>query len=140
MDPEPLMIQYLSEKVVKQLGDHTQAKKILQVAEEQVLYKSERKSNQQNIFNTIKQVLKKDGRVMAAWIFGSYARGTAKQDSDLDLMIQFNNDKKYSLFDLLDLSHLIEMKIQRRVDLVEKGYIKEFASTSALKDSIKIYG
>ncbi len=81
-----------------------------------------------------------DGRVNAAWLFGSVARGEGKYNSDVDLMVELKTDKKYSMFDLLDLEHLLAQSIKRKVDIVEKGYLKDFSLATAENDMIKIYG
>ncbi len=94
----------------------------------------------ENTINTIKAVLKNDGRVVAAWLYGSLARGEQKQNSDVDIMVEISNKRKYSMFDLLDISHSIEQQIKRKVDLVEKGYLEDFAAKTAANDMIQIYG
>lgn len=90
--------------------------------------------------NTIKSVLQNDGRVVSAWLYGSLARGEQKPNSDVDLMVEISKARKYSMFDLLDIAYRIEQKIKRKVDLVEKGYLEDFAAKTAAKDMIKIYG
>ena len=69
-----------------------------------------------------------------------WARGEENLDSDVDIMIEMNSDFKYSMFDILDIAHIIESKINRKVDLVEKGYLKDFAAKTIGNDLIKIYG
>jgi len=44
------------------------------------------------------------------------------------------------MFDLLDIAHIIEQKIKRKVDLVEKECLKDFAMKTATNELIKIYG
>lgn len=66
-------------------------------------------------------------------------RGKENLDSDVDIMIEMNSDFKYSMFDILDIAHIIS-KINRKVDLVEKGYLKDFAAKTIGNDLIKIYG
>ena len=68
------------------------------------------------------------------------ARGEENKNSDIDLMVQMNDVKKYSMFDLMDIAYITEKAIKIKVDLVEKGYLKDFANSSAEKDMIKIYG
>ena len=75
-----------------------------------------------------------------AWLFGSVARGEDNPKSDIDLMVELKDDKKYSMFDLLDLEYILGKPINRKIDLVEKGYLKEFSLQSADNDLIKIYG
>lgn len=95
---------------------------------------------QSSIIEKVNAVLQKDGRVAAAWLFGSVARDEAKPNSDLDIMVEMNTKKKYSFFDLLDIAYILEKQIHRKVDLVEKGYLKDFAANSAANDMVQIYG
>ncbi len=135
-----LLVAWLSDKLVYEVEDEDMALKALQVAEEKVTYITRPKNSKARVINLVKTTLKKDGRVSAAWLFGSVARGEEKPNSDVDIMVEMNNAKKYSMFDLLDIAFIIETKINRKVDLVEKGYLKDFAMETASKDLIKIYG
>ncbi|WP_068821955.1 nucleotidyltransferase domain-containing protein [Pedobacter psychrophilus] len=136
---DDLLIAWLSDKLALELEDEDNAIKALKVAEEKVNYitRSKRKIN---LIETIKSVLKADGRVNNAYLFGSLARGEENFESDIDLLIELNQDKKYSMFDILDLEYLLTTSIYRKVDLVEKGFLKDFSVKSAQKDMIKIYG
>jgi predicted nucleotidyltransferase len=135
-----LLVAWLSDKLVYEVADEDMAIKALQLAEERVTYGLKPKTSKTNIINLIKTVLKNDGRVTTAWLFGSFARGEEKMNSDIDIMIELNDNKKYSLFDLLDISFLLETTIKKKVDLVERGYLKDFALETASNDLIKIYG
>jgi predicted nucleotidyltransferase len=139
-DADELLVLYLRDKVLQEVGDGQLAIKALHVAERAVSYKSEIAGGNVNIVSRIKSVLKQDGRVEGAWLFGSVARGEARRESDVDIMVELNNKKKYSFFDLADIAYRIEQKINRKVDLVEKGYLKNFAHDTAQNDWIKIYG
>jgi predicted nucleotidyltransferase len=92
------------------------------------------------IETVVTEVLRQDGRVSSAWLFGSVVHGNMKPDSDIDLMVEMNDNKNYSFFDLLDIAYLIEKQIKRKVDIVEKGCLKDFALLTAQKDLLKIYG
>lgn len=135
-----LLVAWLSDKLVYEVEDEEMALKALQVAEEKVQYITQTLASKTSIIKLIKTTLKKDGRVAAAWLFGSIARGDEKLKSDIDIMVEMNGEKKYSMFDLLDIAFIIETKINRKVDLVEKGYLKDFAMKTASNDLIKIYG
>lgn len=135
-----LLLAWLSDKLVYEVEDEEMGLKALQVAEERVNYFTKPTISKSTIINSIKSILKKDGRVARAWLFGSHARGEEKLDSDVDIMIELNNKKRYSMFDVLDISYLLENKINRKVDLVEKGCLKDFALQTASNDFIKIYG
>lgn len=135
-----LLVAWLSDKLVCELQDEEVALEALQLAEETVTHITRPKDRPTSIINLIKTILKKDGRVSAAWLFGSIARGEEKLNSDVDIVIEMNNAKKYSMFDILDIAFIIENKIKRKVDLVERGYLKDFAMKTAADDLIKIYG
>lgn len=135
-----LLVAWLSDKLVYELEDEDMALEALQVAEEKVVYITKPKSGKTSIISSIKTILKNDGRVSSAWLFGSIARGEEKLNSDVDIMVEMNDARKYSMFDLLDIAFIIENKINRKVDLVEKGYLKDFAMKTASSDLIKIYG
>lgn len=51
-------------------------------------------------------------------LFGSYARGTAQQDSDVDLLVELKEPKYLLLLQLTD--YLTEL-LGHKVDLVRKG-------------------
>ena len=135
-----LLVSWLSDKVVYEVADEKVALEALQVAEEKISYKTNPRTDKSNSIDLIRTILKNDGRVVAAWLFGSMARNEEKSNSDVDIMVEMNNKRKYSMFDLLDIAYIIEQKINRKVDLVEKGYIKEIAMKTATEALIKIKG
>lgn len=63
----------------------------------------------------IRPILKKAG-VKKAQLFGSYARGEAKKNSDIDILVQMKPSS--SLFDLVDLEQQLEEKLEKKVDLL----------------------
>lgn len=72
-------------------------------------------------------ILKK-GDVEFAGVFGSFARGDATEESDIDLLIRFGGRK--SLLDLVHLENVLSDTLRRKVDLVTEGglspYVKEY--------------
>ena len=137
---EKLLVEWLSDKLVYELGDEDVALDALKVAEARLQYGVVAKPGKAITIGLIQQILKQDGRVAAAWLFGSFARGDFEAKSDVDIMIEMNDAKNYSLFDILSIAHSIEAQINRKVDLVEKGCLKGFALRTASNDMIKIYG
>lgn len=136
---EELLISWLSDKLLNEVSNEDLALEALQVAEEKMNYIITKKDKKSGIIKSIKNILKKDNRVLKAWLFGSVARNEDNSESDIDIMIEFNKKKNYSLFDLSDIAYNIEQKTKRKVDIVEKGYIKDFAVQSAENDLILIY-
>jgi uncharacterized protein len=63
----------------------------------------------------------KDKPVKKVYLFGSYARGNAREDSDVDLLVEYDDSKKkLSLFDVLRLKIGLEERLERAVELVEE--------------------
>jgi len=140
LNENDLLVAWLSDKLVNELANEEVGHKALMAAEQKITYQTNFQSIKTNVLGLIKNVLKKDGRVSTAWLFGSVARGEEKLNSDMDIMVEMNTKKQYSMFDLMDIAFLIEQAINRKVDLVEKGYLKDFAAETASNDFIKIYG
>lgn len=78
----------------------------------------------------------KNFNVTKAGIFGSYARGEKKRNSDLDILIEL--DERYSLFDLIRLKIELEKAVSRKVDLVEYELIRKEIRENILNDEIPI--
>ena len=135
-----LLLAWLSDRLVNEVGNERIALKALRVAEEKVEYASSVKLDKKKIINKLRTFFKEDKRISKAWIFGSFARGESKIASDIDLMVRFKNANKISLFDYADIAYLLEQEIEIKVDLVEEGCIQPFAWETAKKDLELIYG
>lgn len=71
-----------------------------------------------------------------AGIFGSYARGDFRVDSDLDLLVDF--DDGASLFDLVGLGQYLEGVLGCKVDVVSRRSLREELRASVLDDMIHL--
>jgi len=72
------------------------------------------KTNLDQIKNKAIPILKEAG-VTRSSLFGSYVRGEEREDSDIDMLIEFPKGK--SLFDLIDLEFKLEDVLGKKVDL-----------------------
>ena len=68
-------------------------------------------------------IVKRHG-VKSVALFGSSLRGDFNKNSDIDLLIEFKKPAEKSLLDLIELRLELEDILKRKVDLVEKGSIK----------------
>ena len=67
-------------------------------------------------------------------LFGSVARGGARLDSDVDILVQFlPGSKTYSRF--LGLSELLEERLRRRVELVTVEALSPFLGPRILSEA-----
>lgn len=85
----------------------------------------------QEIKNYITYFLKEKG-VIKASLFGSFARGDNTESSDIDLILQLNNDK--NLFDLAEIKVDLEEKFNRKVDVLTYNSINPHIREEILKD------
>ena len=88
-----------------------------------------RKSTERKIVS----ILKKNG-VVKAGIFGSYARGEAKKNSDIDILIEFNE----SLLTLVRIERELKENLGRKVDLLTYNGIHPLLKERILKEEIRI--
>ncbi len=77
--------------------------------------------------------------VKKAWLFGSCSRGEETEDSDVDILVQYENSKKLSLFAIAKMMCALEVLVGREVDMVEYGRLRPFAVDSVDRDKILIY-
>lgn len=78
--------------------------------------------------------------ILKAWVFGSYSRGEERQDSDVDILVQYDRtNQRVGLFTIVRIKQQLEQIIGREVDLVEDGTLLPFAVESANHDKILIY-
>lgn len=77
--------------------------------------------------------------VNKAWLFGSFSRGEEREDSDVDILVQFNPDAVVGLFKYIRIMRELSELLNRKVDLVEEGTLLPFAVPSAERDKILIY-
>ncbi|MFH1510448.1 MAG: nucleotidyltransferase family protein [Candidatus Woesearchaeota archaeon] len=90
----------------------------------------------ENIRRKIGGILKKN-KVRRAGIFGSYSRGKQRNNSDIDIAVQVD-DETMSLLDFIRLSRLLGTALGKKVDLVEYTAIKPRIKEMALKEEYRI--
>ena len=77
--------------------------------------------------------------VMKAWLFGSFARGEETTDSDIDILVEYDENARISLLTISHMMGELEKSTGRRVDLIENGCLLPFAVDSANRDKKLIY-
>lgn len=79
--------------------------------------------------------------VLKAWLFGSYARGEQTPDSDVDILVVFDQEdgKRVSLLKHIGIALGLEDLLGKKVDLITEGTLLPFAQETAEKDKVLIY-
>lgn len=78
----------------------------------------------------------KEAGVTRSSIFGSYARGDVRKDSDIDILI--DPPKKMSLLDLAGLKLDLEEVLGKEVDIITYNSIHPLLKKYILKDQVRI--
>ena len=74
--------------------------------------------------------------IRKAAIFGSFARGNNRNDSDLDILVEA--DDSLSLLDFVGIKGDLEDVLGRKVDLVEYDTIKPRIRESVLANTVQL--
>lgn len=88
------------------------------------------------ILSSVKAEARKRYKVEIKGVFGSQARGSSTGQSDVDILVRF--DESSDLFDLVGLSLFLEEKLHCPVDVVPEDDIRSELKESILKESIYI--
>lgn len=75
--------------------------------------------------------------VLRVYLFGSYARGSATADSDVDLCLE--TGPSFSLFSAGGLASELESAFGVPVDVVTERSLYPFARETMLKDRLLVY-
>ena len=89
-----------------------------------------------DIRNVIRQYIDEYG-IRKVGIFGSYARGQARETSDIDLVFDFQ--KEFGMFGLSHLKLSLEERLGKSIDILEYSSIDPLLRESILKDTVVIY-
>ncbi|HDT11466.1 MAG TPA: hypothetical protein ENN58_01870 [bacterium] len=70
-------------------------------------------------------------------LFGSFARGDEKPDSDIDLMVRFSDTK--SLFQIIEIKNKLTEIFGREIDLVTENSLSPYLKDKILNEMEEIY-
>ena len=94
--------------------------------------------NTQQIIQQIAEYFKTQP-VVKAWLFGSYSRGEERPDSDVDILVRYDENARISLMTITHMMNELRKTINRRVDIVEEDCLLPFAKESVNRDKYLIY-
>ncbi len=85
-----------------------------------------------------KNLLKNQFHVIRIGFFGSFAREEQKEGSDLDLLIEFEDNTK-NIYDLkLQIKDFFKNNLDLEVDICREKYIKPQFKKSIIKEAIYV--
>ncbi len=116
-----MIVIYLSDRIVYEMGDDEYAKDALKVAEEQIDYMTFKALDRSKIMKKIVEILEQFPKISRAWIYGSFSRKEDGPGSDIDIAIK--TDEGFSYFDLAEIQFQLENEVNRKIDI---GFIDSF--------------
>ena len=93
------------------------------------------KTNLEEIKRKAVPILKEAG-VTRSSIFGSYVRGENREDSDIDILVDFPRGK--GLFEFVGLQQELEKALGKKVDLGEFSTLKPRIKDQVLSQQVRI--
>ena len=90
-----------------------------------------------NVLHSEKERLGSLG-VQSIGLFGSYLRGEAGEDSDIDILIDLSDDSSMTLFSLIELEQSLSSKFDKKVDLVIRRDLKRAIGERILSEVVYV--
>jgi predicted nucleotidyltransferase len=78
--------------------------------------------------------------VVSAALFGSIVHGTARPDSDVDVLIEVDPAARFDLIDLVGVKNLLGDSLGREIDVVERESLKPMLRDSILTEAETVFG
>lgn len=82
--------------------------------------------------------LQKEGVTHMA-LFGSRARRDNRLDSDIDLVIEIEDDRKFSLLDLIGVGHIIEDRLGLEANLFMQRSLDDSFKRTVGRDQVAVF-
>ena len=92
-----------------------------------------------SIIRTIKELreqIRREYKAEIVGIFGSYARGEQKKNSDVDVLVKLHD--RATLFDLVGLGNFLEEKLHVKVDVVSERAVRPELKAQILQEVIAV--
>ena len=71
-------------------------------------------------------------------LFGSRARGDNRPDSDIDLVIEVDEGKKFSLLDLVGVHHIVEDAVRLSAHVTMRRSLRPSLLASVVRDGLTV--
>jgi uncharacterized protein len=85
-----------------------------------------------------KEELRREWKVKEIGIFGSYIRGKQKKQSDVDLLVEFDENSDLTFLDFIRLENYLSDLLGVKVDLVEKQTLKQRIGKHVLSEVVNV--
>jgi len=98
-------------------------------------------NNLENIISKLvenKSTIKKKYKIKQIGVFGSFVRGENQKNSDIDILIEYDRRKTFTIFDFIRLEEYLTGLLGIKVDLALKSKLKPVIGSYIMKEVIMI--
>jgi len=88
------------------------------------------------IIRSNRELLKERYKIKKLGIFGSYAHGKSRQNSDIDILVEFSESPDF--FEFVRLEEFLAKLLHIKVDLVTRKALRPFIKNNILRETIFI--
>lgn len=73
------------------------------------------------------------------YLFGSAAHGNARPDSDLDLFIDYDPARRFSLLDLVGIKQLLEAQMSAEIDITTRDSLHPMLKDDIERSAVRVF-
>jgi len=98
-------------------------------------------NNLENIISKLsenKSTIKEKYKIKQIGVFGSFVRGENQKESDVDILIEYDRRKTFTIFDIIRLEEYLTELLGIKVDLALKSKLKPVIGSYIMKEVIMI--
>lgn len=118
------LVLWLSDRIVYELEDESNAEKAIELAEKKIAYKRSYHMGRIVMLNKFREVLGAFPEIRRAWLFGSFAREENTIESDVDILIDVPRELSFTLFDIAEIQTQLNQFTGRKIDVVMARALK----------------
>lgn len=80
------------------------------------------------------------GDIESVCLFGSYAYGVPREESDIDLLVEFVPSARFGLFKYAGIQCYFEDALQKKVDMVTPTALSKYIRDEVIRLAEPVYG